>query len=764
MRHRAIPGPRGFLNAEFVHGLREGVLWLCLSFAIILLLALLSYHSTDPSFTFSGQAAYYHNWMGPLGAWLADGLLLVWGWSALMVPLLIAGLGFLVRKPPILRSRRELWLRSAGGLVTILALSGFLANLLTTDLAHLPAGTGGIVGFEIARMMRSLLDPLGAGMLLLALILAGISLATSWSWLGFLAWTGSSIYHLTRHATRSILLARANTPTPRSPVPRADRVLEADLVPRVPVRIEPSVERIESGIRLDAERQQTLFETGSGVGLPPLALLDPPPESVGRYSDASLAAMSRIVELKLKDFGIAAQVVLVTPGPVVTRFELQPAPGIKVSQITSLVKDLARALSVVSVRVVENIPGKSVVGLEVPNERRELVTLGEILRSRIYESMDSPLTLALGKDISGQPVIMDLERMPHLLIAGTTGSGKSVALNAMILSLLYKSTPDRTRLILVDPKMLELSVYQDIPHLLTPVVTDARETAAVLRWAIAEMERRYQLLAQYGARSLAGYNRKVEEANAKGQTLQPTQRPEGFEDNASSDEPAPLPLPYIVMVVDELADLMLVLGKKVDELFARLAQKARASGIHLILATQRPSADVITGLIKANIPARIAFQIASKTDSRIILDQNGAEALLGNGDMLFLPPGQTVPQRVHGAFVSDNEVHRIVRHLRKEGSPQYLEAILEAGEEDPALAPLLGGVPDEERDRDDLYDGAVQLVLETKRASVSMVQRRFRIGYNRAARLVERMEREGLVGPLQSNGFRQVLTPGSHHD
>ncbi len=702
--------------------------------------------------------------MGPLGAWLADWFLLIWGWSSLLAPVLIVGLGFLVRKPPVLRSAQEMWFRSAGGVVTILALSGFLADLLSGTSQTLPAGTGGIVGFEIASLMRALLDPLGAGVLLLALILAGISLATSWSWLRFLTWAGSSFLRLIRLSLDHFRNRLDRIPESTAHVPVRATETEYGLIPKSTVRIEPVIERLESGYRLDTERQQTLFETESGVGLPPLALLDEPPESTSRYSDSALEAMSRIVELKLKDFGIAAQVVMVTPGPVVTRFELQPAPGIKVSQITGLVKDLARALSVVSVRVVENIPGKSVVGLEVPNERRELVTLGEILRSRIYESMSSPLTLALGKDISGQPVIMDLERMPHLLIAGTTGSGKSVALNAMILSLLYKSTPERIRLILIDPKMLELSVYQGIPHLLTPVVTDARETAAVLRWAIAEMERRYQLLARYGVRSLAGYNRKVEEANAKGEVLLPSQRSEPPQQDENRSDETPKSLPCIVMIVDELADLMLVLGKKVDELFARLAQKARASGIHLILATQRPSADVITGLIKANIPARIAFQIASKTDSRIILDQNGAEALLGNGDMLFLPPGQTVPQRVHGAFVSDNEVHRVVRHLRKEGAPQYIEAILEPSEVDPVLGSILGNGPDEEQDRDELYEGAVNLVLETKRASVSMVQRRFRIGYNRAARLVERMEREGLVGPLQSNGFRQVLTQASHNE
>ena len=742
--------------------MREGLLWLSFSVAAILFLSLLSYSPSDPSFTFASSGLQIHNWMGPFGAWTSDLLFLLWGWSAYLLPAGLAGLGLLIHKPPILRSRRELWLRTGGGIVTVIALSGFFSNWHPASV--LPAGPGGVIGFEVAYGSRAVLNPGGTALLLVALILAGVSLSTRWSWLGLLRWSGEVIRQ-GGHAFW-VLIARLGR-RPEAPLarPRPDP-LDPDEpgAPRSEIRIEPTVGRVEPGLRLETERQQILFKEIGGVERPPLTLLDTPTEPMGRYSEQALSTMSQIVELKLKDFGIAARVIAVTPGPVVTRFELEPAPGVKVSQITSLVKDLARALSVVSVRVVENIPGKSAVGLEVPNEKREIVTLGEILCSRAYESASSPLTLALGKDISGQPVVTDLERMPHLLIAGTTGSGKSVALNAMILSLLYKSTPEQIRLILVDPKMLELSVYQGVPHLLTPVVTDSKETRGILRWAIREMERRYQLMAAHGVRSLAGYNRKVHELALEDRPG--SRHPGGSADSAVTEGKAALPetLPHIVMVVDELADLMLALGKKVDELFARLAQKARASGIHLILATQRPSVDVITGLIKANIPARIAFQITSKTDSRIILDQNGAEALLGNGDMLFLPPGQTLPQRVHGAYVSDSEVHRVVNWLRQAGSPQYIDMeMIPEGEEaeSPLIADPLQPAPVGDTD-DECYPEAVRLVLETRRASVSMVQRRFRIGYNRAARLVERMEKEGLVGPLQSNGFRQVLVPSSH--
>jgi S-DNA-T family DNA segregation ATPase FtsK/SpoIIIE len=515
---------------------------------------------------------------------------------------------------------------------------------------------------------------------------------------------------------------------------------------------------------VEKERQVPLFEPPAATEVPPLSLLEDPPPRTAQYSEGALDAMSRLVELKLRDFGVEVEVVSVHPGPVVTRFELQPAPGVKVSQISNLSKDLARALSAISVRVVEVIPGKSVVGLEIPNEVRELVTLGEILKSKPYDDMRSPLALALGKDIAGQSVVADLARMPHLLIAGTTGSGKSVAINAMVLSLLYKATPEHVRLIMVDPKMLELSVYEGIPHLLSPVVTDMKEAANALRWCVAEMERRYRLMASLGVRNIGGFNRKVQEAAARGKPIpDPTfTPPEVFEGEEPPEAPELTTLPYVVVIVDELADLMMIVGKKVEELIARLAQKARASGIHLVLATQRPSVDVITGLIKANIPSRIAFQVSSRVDSRTILDQMGAETLLGHGDMLYLPPGTSVPQRVHGAFVADQEVHRVVAHLRKAGSPVYLDEVLE-GPSTPVLASEIGaGSTDAEQDP--LYDEAVKIVTETRKASISGVQRRLKIGYNRAARMVEAMEEAGIVGPLESNGSREVLVPPPPQD
>jgi S-DNA-T family DNA segregation ATPase FtsK/SpoIIIE len=473
--------------------------------------------------------------------------------------------------------------------------------------------------------------------------------------------------------------------------------------------------------------------------------------------------MSRLVELKLKDFGVDVEVKSVSPGPVITRFELDPAPGVKVSQIANLSKDIARSLSVVSVRVVEVIPGKSFVGLEIPNENRELVTLGEILKSRAYDDLSSPLTLALGKDIGGNSVVADLARMPHLLIAGTTGSGKSVAINAMVLSLLYKTQPEQVRLIMVDPKMLELSVYEGIPHLLTPVVTDMREAANALRWCVAEMDRRYRLMSALGVRNIGGYNRKVKDAINKGEPIKdPTFTPPPlFDEDKPVEHPTLTPLPYIVVIIDELADMMMLVGKKVEEIIARLAQKARASGIHMLLATQRPSVDVITGLIKANIPCRIAFQVSAKVDSRTILDQIGAENLLGHGDMLYLPPGTSVPTRVHGAFVADHEVHSVVRHLKKSAAPRYVDEILDTPT---SPTPGLAGIDKMSTDsadaeQDPLYDQAVQVVMDTRKASISGVQRRLKIGYNRAARMVESMEAAGLVGPLQSNGTREILVP-----
>jgi S-DNA-T family DNA segregation ATPase FtsK/SpoIIIE len=536
---------------------------------------------------------------------------------------------------------------------------------------------------------------------------------------------------------------------------------------RAPPRIETPAAVVEKSERVEKERQVPLFETGKSGELPPLNLLDDPPPSEPSYSAEALEALSRLVEMKLKDFGIEAEVVAVQPGPVVTRFELRPAPGIKASAITSLAKDLARALSVLSVRVVEVIPGKNVMGLEIANEKREIVTLGEILRSKAYDDMPSPLALALGKDIAGQPAVADLTRMPHLLIAGTTGSGKSVAINAMVLSLLYKSTAEHVRMIMIDPKMLELSVYEGIPHLLAPVVTDMKQAANALRWCVVEMDRRYRLMAALGVRNIVGFNRKVKEANDSGKPIRDPVMMEMASNDPTFDQsqiPNLMPLPYIVVIIDELADLMMIVGKKVEELIARLAQKARASGIHLVLATQRPSVDVITGLIKANIPTRVAFQVSSRVDSRTILDQMGAETLLGHGDMLYLPSGTSLPTRCHGAFVSDQEVHRVVAALKTGTPPNYIEDVL-SGPRTP-----IPGISSDDGDegvggvsaggeQDALYDEAVKIVTQERKPSISYVQRRLKIGYNRAARLLEQMEASGVVGPLQSNGSREVLAP-----
>jgi DNA segregation ATPase FtsK/SpoIIIE, S-DNA-T family len=487
--------------------------------------------------------------------------------------------------------------------------------------------------------------------------------------------------------------------------------------------------------------------------LPPLKLLDEPGKAVAVISTETLEFTSRLIEKKLLDFGVEVKVVAAYPGPVITRYEIEPAIGVKGSQIINLVRDLARALSVVSIRVVETIPGKSCMGLEIPNPERQMVHLSEIVSSQVYADMSTPLTLALGKDIAGNPVVVDLARMPHLLVAGTTGSGKSVAINAMILSLLYKSPPAQCRLILVDPKMLELSVYEGIPHLLAPVVTDMRQAANALNWCVSEMDRRYKMMSAFGVRNMAGFNQKVRDA-AK------ADKPLTNPFTLTPDSPEPLhEMSLIVVIIDELADLMMVVGKKVEELIARLAQKARAAGIHLILATQRPSVDVITGLIKANIPTRIAFQVSARVDSRTILDQMGAEALLGQGDMLYLPPGTGFPQRVHGAFVADHEVHKVVEYLKNLAAPQYVEGVLDEPETDSEGMIAAEGGRDAESDP--LYDQAVAIVLKSRRASISLVQRHLRIGYNRAARLIEQMERAGMVSAMQSNGNREVLAPVS---
>lgn len=550
--------------------------------------------------------------------------------------------------------------------------------------------------------------------------------------------------------------------TPRVP-PAPPRDGDAPKSPRItPLQSE---RKPKPSRRAAREAQPSLFDDLDRP-IPPLALLDPPePHKKKGYSREVLEHMSRLLEEKLADFGVSVQVVEVNPGPVITRFEIQPAPGVKVSRISNLAKDLARSMAVISVRIVEVIPGKSVVGIEIPNEEREMVRLSEVLTSSVYGDASSALSLALGNDIAGNPVVANLAKMPHLLVAGTTGSGKSVGVNAMLLSMLLKATPDEVRFIMVDPKMLELSIYEGVPHLLAPVVTDMKEAANALRWCVAEMERRYRLMAALGVRNLAGYNRKVREARASGEPLlDPLWKPDDYLDDSEQARPELETLPFIVVVIDEFADMMMIVGKKVEELIARIAQKARAAGIHLILATQRPSVDVITGLIKANIPTRISFQVSSKVDSRTILDQGGAEQLLGHGDMLYMPPGTGLPVRVHGAFVADEEVHRVVSAWKERGEPDYVEDVLNGaeGESLPGVPSFGGGDADSEQDS--LFDEAVAFVTESRRVSISSVQRKFKIGYNRAANLVEAMEAAGVVSAAGHNGAREVLAPPPPRD
>ncbi|TDJ46454.1 MAG: DNA translocase FtsK [Gammaproteobacteria bacterium] len=741
-----------------IRGLRESALWLCAGLAVIFFLALASYHATDLAFSVSGDNQMVQNRMGPAGAWFADIAYLLFGAPAYLFPALVLLAGLVVFKGRNYRDRvsRSALLWRSGGFILMLAASCGLATLHFL-VPGLRETAGGIVGQLVGAGLEQILGLLGATVLLLVIWLAAVSLATGVSWLAVMDRTGRGVLATIGAAEIAVGRIQVWLAGRRAKQQRHELVTRSRSKSKLNApKIEPLFESVESSARLERERQVPLFEPPASSELPALALLDDPPQREGGYSQEALAAMSRLVELKLADFGVEAEVVSVRPGPVVTRFELKPAPGVKVNQITNLSKDLARSLSTVSVRVVEIIPGKPYVGLEIPNEVREMVALGEIIKSRVYDDLSSPLTLALGKDIGGQPVVADLAKMPHLLIAGTTGSGKSVALNAMVLSLLYKASPEHVRLIMIDPKMLELSVYEGIPHLLAPVVTNMKEAANALRWCVAEMERRYTLMAGLGVRHLTSYNRKVKRALDYGTPIpDPTFTvPEG-----SDEKPPELqPLPYIVVIIDELADMMMMVGKKVEELIARLAQKARASGIHMIIATQRPSVDVITGLIKANIPARMAFQVSAKVDSRTILDQMGAEQLLGHGDMLFLPPGTSIPTRIHGAFVSDNEVHSVVRDIRGTGTPAFIDEILSGPSGDvPGIDSMTMRALDGEQDP--LYDQAVRIVTQTRKASISSVQRRLKIGYNRAARMVETMEEAGIVGSLQTNGFREVLAP-----
>ena len=750
------------------HRLSESVFILTVLVAVYLVACLGSYDPTDPG-PFNAVASQQVSNVGRvLGAWLANFFLFLTGYLAWTLPAVLVFLGWLVH------SRAGAPLEKAGPAEWFARLTGLLLFVLSaTGLAHLhtlppagsmPAGGGGVIGLQIATPLLETAGLLGSTLFLLSLLLVGLTLFAGISWFGVMDATGR--YTLTAGAwlVRRITEMRDWFAGRRAKAQRVEvRKADSERQKSKPKRkIEPQIVAPEAqpSERVAREKQQTLFKNLPAGALPPLDLLDDPPEQVAGYSTEVLEALSRQVELKLADFGVQVDVVEVHPGPVITRFELQPAPGVKSSQISNLAKDLARGLSVISVRVVEVIPGKSTIGLEIPNTVRHTVFLSEILQSEVYERAASPMTLALGKSIGGNPVVTDLSRMPHLLVAGTTGSGKSVALNAMILSFLYKATPEQVRLIMIDPKMLELSVYEGIPHLLAPVVTDMKEAANALRWCVAEMERRYRLMATLGVRNLAGYNRKVKDAEEKGEPLQDPLWQPALPD--VEEEPALLrPFPYIVVVVDEFADLMMIVGKKIEELIARLAQKARAAGIHLIVATQRPSVDVITGLIKANIPARIGFQVSSRVDSRTILDQMGAEQLLGHGDMLYLPPGSALPERIHGAFVGDREVHAVVKYLRQFGEPDYVEEVLnETQLTHDGMSIGATGLPEAaEGEQDELYDQAVAFVTESRRASISSVQRQLRIGYNRAARLVEEMEAAGVVSPPEHNGQREVLAP-----
>lgn len=745
--------------------LREAALILALALAAYLLLSLLSYAPTDPGWSTTGTNDVIANRGGIVGAWLADALLYGFGLPAYLSPLMLGFSGWLLfrwGKRADSADALHFWILKAVGLVAALAAASGLSTLSLMNYADLlPLGAGGVLGEVVGHGFESVFGASGTSLLLLALLLTGVTLFTGLSWLMVIDRLGAvamlvmiRVSRWSREIQGNLQIKRTRQQREENFIAKQEKIQQQpkEKIQQPKVRVEPHIQIKEPRKREEKEYQAPLFETPDTPGRPTLSLLDMPEAAATGYSEEDLKKLSQLVEVKLKDFGVEVQVVEVQPGPVVTRFELQPAPGLKVSRISGLAKDLARALAISSVRIVEVIPGKPVVGLEIPNESREIVRLREILASSDYENSESPLVMALGKDIAGRPVTANLEKMPHLLVAGTTGSGKSVAVNAMILSILYKASPKEVRLIMVDPKMLELSVYEDIPHLLTPVVTDMKEAANALRWCVAEMERRYPLMAALGVRNIAGFNKKVQEAIDRGE---PIADPIA---EVLPGEPIPRlePLPFIVVIIDELADMMMVVGKQVEELIARLAQKARAAGIHLILATQRPSVDVITGLIKANIPTRMAFQVSSRIDSRTILDQMGAEQLLGQGDMLYLPPGSGLPERVHGAFVDDHEVHAVVDFLKQQGGPNYLEEIVQEQGDDADSA----GVGDaSDGETDPLYDQAVQIVTESRRASVSGVQRRLKIGYNRAARIVEAMEAAGVVSAMQSNGSREVLAP-----
>ena len=761
------------LQSRLFSILREARWIVFAALAAWLALVLATWSPSDPGWSHSSNTLSLHNRGGLIGAYLSDILLYLfgfsaWWWVVLLLSRVKAGWRRLASQ---IRARGEMeglarvqWEQGVGFFMLLAGSVGLEALRLGSIGMQLPArtdtvsGAGGVIGQAWSAFLSQAVGFTGSTLILLGLVCVGVSLFLGFSWLNLSEKIGGALEYVFLR-TKDFRNARQDRRAGEVAKAVRHEQVEAKqekIVHDSPIRIEPAVVAVQTSERVQKEKQQSLFIEPTEPGaLPAVSLLDPPPEAIETVTPETIEFTSRLIEKKLADFGVEVLVVAAQAGPVITRYEIEPATGVKGSQIVNLAKDLARALSLVSIRVVETIPGKNLMGLELPNPRRQMVKLSEILGSQTYHASSSLVTMALGKDIAGHPVVADLAKMPHLLVAGTTGSGKSVGINAMILSLLYKADAHQTRLILIDPKMLEMSVYEGIPHLLAPVVTDMRQAANALNWCVGEMEKRYRLMSKMGVRNLAGYNTKIRDAIKREEPI-----PNPF--SLTPDAPEPLKeLPMIVVVIDELADLMMVVGKKIEELIARLAQKARASGIHLILATQRPSVDVITGLIKANIPTRIAFQVSSRIDSRTILDQMGAEALLGQGDMLYMPPGTGLPVRVHGAFVSDDEVHRVVEYLKSQGEPDYIEGLLEGGTEGETGDGVGGVTGFADAETDPMYDQAVEVVLKNRRASISLVQRHLRIGYNRAARLLEQMERSGLVSAMQSNGNREIIAPNA---
>ncbi|WP_422421801.1 DNA translocase FtsK [Pseudomonas sp. GZD-222] len=779
--------------------LKEGALIAMGALCLYLWMALLTYDQADPGFSHTSNVEQVQNAAGRAGAYFADVLFMVLGYFAYIFPLLLA-----IKTWQIFRERHQPWQWSGWlfswrliGLVFLVLSGAALAHIHFHSAASLPASAGGALGESLGDLAKNALNVQGSTLMFIALFLFGLTVFTDLSWFKVMDVTGKitlDLFELFQGAANRWWAARnerkrlvaqlrevddqvqevvAPVVSDRREQAKAkERIIERDqaLSKHVAERaqqpaplIMPAPAKVpEPSKRVQKEKQAPLFVDSAIEGtLPPISILDPAEKKQVNYSPESLAGVGHLLEIKLKEFGVEVSVDSIHPGPVITRYEIQPAAGVKVSRIANLAKDLARSLAVTSVRVVEVIPGKTTVGIEIPNEDRQIVRFSEVLSSPQYDEAKSPVTMALGHDIGGKPVITDLAKMPHLLVAGTTGSGKSVGVNAMILSILFKSGPEDAKLIMIDPKMLELSIYEGIPHLLCPVVTDMKDAANALRWSVAEMERRYKLMAAMGVRNLAGFNRKVKDAEEAGEPIYDPM----FKRESMDDVPPLLKtLPTIVVVVDEFADMMMIVGKKVEELIARIAQKARAAGIHLILATQRPSVDVITGLIKANIPTRMAFQVSSKIDSRTIIDQGGAEQLLGHGDMLYMPPGTSLPIRVHGAFVSDEEVHRVVEAWKLRGAPDYNDDILNGVEEAGSGFDGGGGGDSDDAETDALYDEAVQFVLESRRASISAVQRKLKIGYNRAARMIESMEMAGVVTAMNTNGSREVIAPGPSRD